>query len=73
MDGNVLREARRTEGRRCHLLGGGAKELVQPAIDRGSLWAPTKKRGRLPKPTVSVASCHGFVKIDVKSYVIHGR
>jgi len=36
------------------LRGGGANELVQPAIDRGSLWAPAKKRGQLPEPSVSV-------------------
>jgi hypothetical protein len=36
------------------LLGGGANELIQPAIERGSLWAPAKKCGGLPKPTVSV-------------------
>jgi hypothetical protein len=53
--------------------GSGFDELLEPAVFRRAIRPPAEKTRRLSQPATAITSCHGFVKIDVKSYVTHGR
>jgi hypothetical protein len=48
-------------------------ELLKTAVVDRPIRAPSNERNREPGPTSEITSCHGFIKIDVKSSVIHSR
>jgi hypothetical protein len=47
--------------------------LVDPAVLGQLVGSPANEARCMPEPYPRITSCHGFVKIDVKSCVIHTR
>ena len=48
-------------------------ELLKTAVVDRAIRAPSNESNRETGPTPEITSCHGFVGIDVKTYVIHNR